>query len=615
MCGIAGFVDPNRREEEMHPLLEAMSRTLACRGPDGAGRWVGAPAGHAHRRLVVVDPEGGAQPMTLTWGGRTYVINYNGELYNTEELRRELFARGHRFRGHSDTEVLLHAYAQWGAGCLGRVNGIFAFAVWCPDDQSLFLARDRLGVKPLFYAERGGALVYASEMKALLAHPLVPPEVDAEGLAEVLAMGPARTPGHGIFRAVRELRPGWALRATPEGVRRWRYWALESRPHLDDLATTAERVRWLLRDSVERQLVSDVPVCTLLSGGLDSSAVTAFAAARFSRAGREPLCTYSVDFADMDRYFRPGDFQTGRDAPWVERMSRHLGTCHHRVELDTPELVDALERSLVARDHPGMADVDTSLLLFARRIKEDATVALSGEAADEIFGGYPWCHRPDALAADTFPWALRLADRVRLIAPEVKAAIRPEAYVADRYREALAEVPRLPGEEPAEARLREVLYLNITRFLPTLLDRKDRMTMAVGLEVRVPFCDHRLVEYVWNIPWWMKRYGGVAKGILRLALTDVLPADVVARRKSPYPSTHNPAYGLALRERLRAVLADPLSPLGPLLDRQAVEDLMAVDLDTTALPWFGQLMGVAQMYAYLLQTDAWLRRYRVRIAA
>ena len=614
MCGIAGFVDHAQTAEGSADVLRAMGESLACRGPDAFGEWQDDLSGHAHRRLIVVDPAGGAQPMVLDWGGRRYVLNYNGELYNTEELRADLWQHGHRFLGHSDTEVLLHAYAQWGAQCLERLNGIFAFAVWCPQDRSLFLARDRLGVKPLFYAERPGRLVYGSELKALLEHPAVRHEVDAEGLAEILAVGPARTPGRGVFRDAREVRPGWALRFDADGLRRWRYWALESRPHADDVDATAARVRDLLRDSVERQLVSDVPICTLLSGGLDSSAVSAFAAAGLAREGRAPLCTYSVDFVGMERDFRAGDYQTSLDAPFVERMSEHLGTCHHRVLIDTPELVSGLERSLRARDLPGMADVDTSLLLFARQIKAGATVALSGEAADEIFGGYPWCQRPDAVNAETFPWARRLDLRVRLLSPEVVRYANPEGYVAARYREALEEVPRLPGESAADARMREILYLNITRFLPTLLDRKDRMTMAAGLEVRVPFCDHRLVDYVWNIPWAVKNLGGQAKGILRHALAGELPEEVRVRRKSPYPSTHNPAYGAGLRDRLREVMADGGSPLVALVDRGAVAALLAADLDTTAMPWFGQLMGVAQMYAYLLQIDAWFRLYDVRVA-
>lgn len=613
MCGIAGWIDWEADLTRPGNALAAMSETLARRGPDAAGIWLSPRAALAHRRLIVVDPTGGGQPMTRRYGDRTYVISYNGELYNTPELRRELEARGHAFRGYSDTEVLLVACVEWGADCLRRLNGIFAFAVWDEAEQRLFLARDRLGVKPLFYARRGSAFLFGSELKALLAHPAVRAEVDAEGLAEVFALGPARTPGHGVFRGVAEVKPGHYLVHDRNGTRIRRYWGLKSRPHADDLPTTAARVRELFRDAVERQLVSDVPVCTLLSGGLDSSAITAFAAAAFARDGLGTLHTYSIDYAGNDLHFRPNAFEPDADAPWVRRVSALLGTRHHSVVIDTPQLVEALATSVRARDLPGMADVDASLYLFSREVKKEATVALSGECADEVFGGYPWFHREEALAAGTFPWSLMTRERARLLSPGLLDAIHPEEYVAERYRQALAEVPRLPGEDPREARMREMFYLNLTRWMPTLLDRKDRMSMAVGLEVRVPFCDHRLVEYAWNIPWAMKCCDGQAKGILRRALAGVLPDDMLARRKSPYPKTHNPAYLAAVRDLVRRILDDPSSPLRPLIDRQAVRGLLEPNAADMDVPWFGQLMRGPQLLAYLVQIDAWLREYRVSV--
>jgi asparagine synthase (glutamine-hydrolysing) len=612
MCGIGGWISWRQDLSDSDGVMATMAATLACRGPDDEGHFTSPHAAFAHRRLTVIDPMGGRQPMHATDARGRYTLVYNGELYNTEELRRELAAHGHGFRGWSDTEVLLHGYMEWGAAVLSRLNGIFAFAIWDHRRQSLFLGRDRLGVKPLFYWEGGGHFIFGSEIKAILSHPLVPHAVDREGLAELLVVGPARTPGHGIFHGIREVKPGWALTVTPDGLRPVQYWRLESRPHPDDLPTTVDTVRELLRDTVERQLISDVPVATFLSGGLDSSGVTAFAQSAFQARGRI-LDTYSVDFIDQDRYFEATPFQHGPDTPWARKVARHLGTRHHEVVLDTAALVDHLEEALIARDHPGMADIDISLLMFCREIKRDFTVALSGEAADEVFGGYPWCHRPDALAADTFPWARRLDDRVAILAPAWRERLAPQAYVGDRYRDALAEVPHLDGEGPEARRIREVLYLNLTRFLPTLLDRKDRMSMAVGLEVRVPFCDHRLVEYVWNIPWGWKSLNGAPKGILRAALSGILPDDVVARQKSPYPTTHHPLYAQLFRERLRAVLNDPASPLTELLDTGRVRELLDMDPKAWNLPWFGQMMGVPALFAYLVQLDVWFRRYHVRL--
>jgi asparagine synthase (glutamine-hydrolysing) len=612
VCGIAGWIAWDRDLSRELGVVAAMNETLARRGPDGAGLWVEGPVALGHRRLVVIDPEGGAQPMVYRLDGTPYVITYNGELYNTPELRAELEDLGHVFRTRSDTEVLLHAYVAFGPEAVERLDGIFAFAVWDGREGRVFLARDRLGVKPLFYATpRPGWLLFASEIKALLAHPAVPAEVDREGLAEVFGLGPARTPGHGVFRGVRELRAGWRAVFDRRGLRLAPYWRLRSRPHRHGAAETAARVRSLLEGAVERQLVSDVPVASLLSGGVDSSAVTAIAARRWSEEGRGPLRTFSVDFVGLDRDFEATPYYADTDAPWVARMAAWLGTDHRRVVLDTAEQVDALEAAVAARDLPGMADIDASLLLFCREIKRGATVALSGEGADEIFGGYPWCHWEDAVAAETFPWSRSVADRARILAPDLRAALDLEGYVANRYAEALAEVPHLPGEAPRDRRLREILYLNVTRFLGTLLDRKDRMSMASGLEVRVPFCDHHLVEYVWNIPWEMKNLHGQPKGILRRALAGLLPPDVLARRKTPYPKTASPGYLRAVQELLLAVLEAPDSPLAPLLDLARVRELARSGAPD--VHWFGQTMSGPQFLAYLVQVDAWLRRYRIRL--
>ncbi len=613
MCGIAGWIDWKEDLTRQRRTVEAMGRSLAHRGPDAEGVWLSARAGLAHRRLIVVDPAGGGQPMVRRQGDQTYVIVYNGELYNTSDIRRELEARGRTFQSYSDTEVLLVAYMEWGPACLERLNGIFAFAVWEERDQVLFLARDRLGVKPLFYAREGSRLLFGSEMKAILAHPAAERVVEAEGLADVLVLGPARTPGFGVFRGLRELRPGCFLVHRPSGTRVERYWSLASHPHEDDLETTADKVKALLADTVRRQLVADVPVSALLSGGLDSSAVTVMAAEAFRESGLGPLRTFSVDYAGNDRHFRPNEFQPDADGPWVRRMSEFAGTHHRYVTLGTAELAESLIASMRANDLPGMADVDASLHLFCREVKEVATVALSGEAADEIFGGYPWFGSLDALEAGTFPWLRRVEERAGLLAPEVRAHLRPTDYVRRRLDEALAEVPRLPGESTDQTRRREMFYLNLFRFMPTLLDRKDRMSMAWGLEVRVPYCDHRLVEYMWNVPWEMKSCDGREKGLLRRALRGVLPEDVLYRKKSPYPKTHNPDYLAATRGRLLNALADPGSPLRPLLDEQRVRDLAASDGAALGVSWFGQLMGLPQLFAYLFQVDAWLREYRISI--
>lgn len=615
MCGIAGWIDWERDLTQERSVLEAMQDTLSNRGPDAEGMWVSATAALVHRRLIVVDPEGGLQPMVRQRGGRCCcILTYNGELYNTNELRQELQARGYTFEGYSDTEVLLVSYLEWGYRCIERFNGIFAFGIWDDAEQSLFLGRDRLGVKPLFYAVRGSAFIFGSELKALLANPLVKPELDEQGLAEIFVMCPARTPGLGVFKDIQEVKPGWSLVHDRRRTRLHQYWRPEGQPHQDDLDTTATTVRRLLEDTVQRQLVSDVPVCVLLSGGLDSSAITAFASRAYQQAGLGRLQTFSVDYIDNQRYFRANRFEPDADAPWVQRVSEHCETDHRIILVDTPELAEALRTVVHARDLPGMADIDSSLYLFCREIKKQATVAVSGESADEIFGGYPWFHRPEDVHSGTFPWIRMVRERMRLLSPELVARLRPVEYIASRFQEAISNVPDLPGEEPSEALMRQMTHLNMWHFMQILLDRKDRMSMAVGLEVRVPYCDHRLAEYAWNIPWAFKTDGGAAKGILRRALRGVLPDDVLARRKSPYPKTHNPSYLRAVCRQLASILDDPGSPLLPFVDGAALRRLVQTSAGEFDSSWFSQLMRGPQFLAYFIQVDTWLRDYRVSVS-
>ncbi|HHW00434.1 MAG TPA: asparagine synthase (glutamine-hydrolyzing) [Clostridiaceae bacterium] len=612
MCGIAGWINLFENIYPQKKVVEDMTNILTPRGPDSCGFWSSPHGLLGHRRLIVVDPAGGSQPMVKYRGENTFVIVYNGELYNTSELRDMLQSLGHKFTSSSDTEVLLESYIEWGPECTRHINGIFAFAVWNERERSLFLCRDRFGVKPLFYAQRGNSLIFASELKAMLAHPLIEPDIDSEGLAEIFALGPARTPGHGIYKGVHELKPGHYILYSPSGIYNRCYWSFESEPHTDDLETTIDKLRELVQNSIERQLVADVPVCTFLSGGLDSSAITAIAAMHFKNNKNQQLHTFSIDYIDNERFFRASAFQPNSDAHWIKLMSEKFNTIHHNIKFDTPQLVESLVSAVEARDLPGMADIDSSLWLFCKEIKKNATVALSGECADEIFGGYPWFYKEEMLNADTFPWARSTQERTKVFSKELNELIQPEKYILRRYRETLEEVPRLPGENGLEARRRELFYLNIKWFMCTLLDRKDRMSMAHGLEVRVPYCDHRLAQYVWNIPWNVKTLGGMEKGLLRKALSGILPDEVLYRKKSPYPKTHNPSYEKAVSTWITEILNDSSSPLLPFVNKKAVLELSQSESDY-GKPWFGQLMAKPQLFAYLIQIDIWMRKYKVRV--
>ena len=605
MCGIAGLIGIPVDDA----IAQRMQSALRRRGPDARGTFLSDRCCLLHSRLSVIDPEGGHQPMCLSWGGETYTIVYNGELYNTEEIRSLLLKSGHRFLGHSDTEVVLHAYSQWSEACLEKFNGIFAFGIWEHKRKKLFLARDRMGVKPLFYKLHNDGLIFASEIKTILAYPNVSAELDAEGAAEILLIGPGRTPGTGIFRGISELEPGCYGYFACQKWNWKRYWKLTDREHTDSFEDTAAYVRFLVTDAIERQMISDVPIGTFLSGGLDSSLISSVCARQMQKRG-EALSTFSVDYKDNDKYFVPGKFQPNSDGSYIRIMQEYLGSNHHWTVLKPQDLVDALSDATIARDLPGMADVDFSLLVFCGHIRKEVKVALSGECADEIFGGYPWYRDPEVRALDGFPWAQNTKERAGFLVPEIAGKIDTREYVYDKYRQTIAQCDILPGTSAQERRMKEMVNLNQRWFMQTLLDRKDRMSMYHGLEVRVPFCDYRIAEYMYGVPWEYKDYNGQEKGLLRYAMADFLPNEVLYRKKSPYPKTYDPHYLELVSGLLRQLLTQKDAPIFQLVNRQSLQNLLEAEY---TWPWYGQLMKVPQTIAYMLQINFWLYRYNVTI--
>lgn len=608
MCGIGGFVDYERDARRGGPILHGMKRTLTPRGPDAEGTYFDEDAALVHRRLIVIDPEGGKQPMHSP--DRNTIIIYNGELYNTSELHTELMSRGHEFVGHSDTEVLLHAYLEWKTDAFSRLNGIFAFAIWEKRERRLTLCRDRLGVKPLFFAPIRNGLTFGSTIDTVLCHPEIEPVIDEDGLRTLLLLGPARPPESGVFRQIKSLLPGHFAVLTPENFTDHVYWQLEAHEHEDDLPTTIERTHTLICDAARRQLVSDVPLACFLSGGLDSSILSMLAAKDYAARG-ETLHTWSVDYRDNDKYFTKSIFQPNSDDSYIDQMVDFLGTHHHRVVLEPEALCAALLPATDARALPGMADVDSSLLLFCAAVKRGGTtVCLSGECADELFGGYPWYHREEILFEDTFPWSRSVGLRLGLLTPD--AVRNGEEFVHQHYRDTCDRAPKLPSDDKKAARMREMFVLNLDWFMATLLDRKDRMSMYSGLEVRVPFCDHRIVEYAYNMPWDFKSLEGREKGIVRRAFADELPKEIVYRKKSPYPKTFHPVYTRLCADYVCRIFEDNTSVAASLFDRNAVQKLMQRP-ESLAEPWFGQLMRTPQIFAYIIQLDRWFRHYHVKI--
>ena len=607
MCGIAGILSANvdlRGEKE---AIWRISNSLKMRGPDASGEYYNNASSQSavliHRRLAVIDVENGAQPMRFG----DYIIVYNGELYNTAEVRSELENFGYSFETNCDTEVVLKAFHKWKEKSAERFNGIFAYAVYNEKNGDIFVCRDRIGVKPLYYFNNGKTFAFASRIESLLYVPGVERVCSREGLNEIFMLGPAKTIGKTVFRDIKELPPASYMIFKGGRICINEYWKLEAEEFYESEAEAAEHTHSLVEDAIKRQLVSDVPLCTFLSGGLDSSIISRVASDEYRRVG-ETLSTYSVDYDDNDKFFEESLFQPNKDSDYIGLMSDFIGSEHHNIVLNNKAVAEALIAAAIARSCPGFTDIDSSLLLFCKEVKKNYTVCLSGECADEIFGGYPWYHRNEILFEETFPWS-RTTDVRRSI---LKDGFLPdgEEYAHNAYLETVKKTSYLDSDSALERRMREMFILNMDWFMQTLLVRKDVMSMEASLEVRVPFCDYRIVEYAYNMPWKTKAYDSREKGILRKAFENELPKEIVWRKKSPYPKTFNPVYMSEVCKMVDFAIHDKASPLYEMLNINAVEALMK-NPEAMTEPWYGQLMRTPQVLAYILQIYVWIRKYNV----
>lgn len=611
MCGIVGWSNLKNNIRDYSDIMDEMIDTLKLRGPDSAGLKTYNHALMGHRRLIIVDPTGGMQPMTKIINNKEYTICYNGELYNTEEVRADLISKGYKFDSYSDTEVLLTSYIEYGQKCADYLNGIFAFGIWDEYNQELFLCRDQLGIKPLFYSYIDGNLIFASEIKALLKHPYIDSIVDRDGLIELISLGPARTLNGAIFKDIKEIPPAHYLLFNKRGINLNEYWKLETMEHEDDIDTTKKKVREMLVEIIENQLVSDVPVCTFLSGGLDSSVISSVAFDKFKKDGLGVLNTFSIDYKDNEKYFKKNLYEPNSDSEYVKRMVEFLGSNHHNIVLNNIDLAHALDDATKAADLPGMADVDSSLYLFAKEVRKYATVALSGECADEVFGGYPWFTR-EYDSIEIFPWANSIEYRKNILKPSLKD-LPIEEYVKQTCRDSINKIDKLPKESHDDRIIRELTYLNIKYQMLTLINRKDRMTMSNSLEGRVPYADKRLVQYAFNFPKDIKLLHGREKGLLREAVRGIVPDEIIDRKKSPYPKTHNPEYTREVSNMLKKILEDRSSPIHQIIDYDFVSNIVDTGGESFKEPWYGQLMTGPQVIAYLIQLNNWMKFYNVKL--
>ena len=612
MCGYTGITNVRKKisSEDLMSNIQLMTKSLTHRGPNENNYFTSDNICLGHQRLVIIDKEHGKQPMSCTYEGTTYTLVYNGQLYKTNEIRNNLKSFGFEFDGYSDTEVILKAYIHYGTEIFKEFNGIFSFAIWNNTKKELLLCRDHFGIKPLFYSILDDTILFASEIKAILNHPKIKAKIDKQGISELFGIGPAHTPGTTVFKNIYELKPAHFGIFNLDGFKTYEYWKMETKKHPDNFETTCNTVKNLLEDSIQKQLVSDVPLCAMMSGGLDSSIIVAYASKYYKENYNLPLETFSIDYVDNDKNFVKSDFQPNSDNYYIDIMKKEYNTNHHSIVIDTPELASYLEDAMIARDMPGMADVDSSLLLFCKHIKEHATVALSGECSDEIFAGYPWFFREDALNSRTFPWSIALDERQSILNPLISKKINLRDYINFRYNESINKVEFLDSDSKETKEKRIISYLTLNWFMQTLLDRSDRMSMYNGLELRVPFCDYRIVEYLWNIPWEMKALNGREKGLLRYIVKDILPDEIVNRKKSPYPKTHNPNYLKAVKQMLTEIMNKTNAPIYDLLNKEYIKEILDTDGKAFTRPWFGQLMTGPQLMAYLCQVNMWLEKYK-----
>lgn len=604
MCGFAGWYNSDTNLINKKNVIKKMTKTLKYRGPDQNGFYISNNLLLGHNRLAIIDVEKGKQPMKY----KNYTIVYNGELYNTDEVRNDLICKGYKFNTSCDTEVILKGYAHYKEKILDKIEGIYAFAIF--NGNRLFLARDRLGVKPLFYTKVDNNFLFASEIKAILKNKLVKPIIDINSLRQLLALGPSKTPGSGIFKSIYEIRPAHYLIYEDNNIKINRYWNVKNDKFNDSFDEAKLKIKELLTSSILRQTVSDVGISTFLSGGLDSSIITAICSNKLKDEGKI-LDTYSIDYEDNSKYFKGNNFQISRDNEFIDLMKDTFNTNHHYKVIKQKELARVLKESVIARDYPGMSDIDSSLFWFSKQIKKDHKVILSGECADEIFGGYPWFYNEEIRNREYFPWISSLDERINLLKKDIKDKLDLKTFIKNEYDKLIEEVPINKKDNDEEKRFRELFYLNMLMFMPTLLERKDRMTMRASLEARVPFADTKLIEYLWNIPWKYKFYNNEEKGLLRAAFEDLLPNEIAHRKKNPYPKTHNPKYAKIVSKLLKKRLKNKNSILYKIFDKDKLKELIDTNGSSFTTPWFGQLMTGPQLLAYLYQFDIWAVKYHI----
>ncbi len=601
MSAISGIVNL-KSESEISGISEKICLSASHRGKHGTF------SEYKSKRAVLSAFSIEPLPLSLCLDGTKYTIVYDGEIYNIDEIKSYLSAK-YNFSGkESVAEILLILYHICGNAFLKHINGVFSIAIWNEANYELILARDRFGIKPLYYTFINDTLVFSSEIKGILASGMVKPELTIDGICHLLGIGPNVEQGNGILKDIFELLPATLASFNLYGFKIYKYWELKSAFHTDSLEDTVDKVYLLTCEAIKRQIKNkEGKLCCFLSGGLDSSIITAITAKEYKE-----LNTFSIEYTGNDEYFEPNEYQPDSDISYINKMSEFFGTKHKIIKISSEDLKELLPEALIARDHPGMGDIDSSLFMFCREVGKSFDYAMSGECADEVFGGYPWFHRSEDFASDTFPWSKNIGLRESILNKKTLSGEALKEYIDKIYNTSVKEVPIFYPDSKEEKRRREIAYLNLNWFMYSLGERSERIGCKNGLNIQMPFADYKLIEYVFNIPWEFKAHGGREKGLLRKCFTKDLPEEIVLRKKSPYPKTHNPIFEEIIKEQLKEVLSCSDRRIFSIIDKDSIISLMNEKSDY-AKPWFGQLMALPQLYAYLIQLDCWLEKYDINL--
>ena len=553
------------------------------------------------------------QPLNRIINGVEYSITYTGRLYNLEVLKEDLKSKGYVLLSNSEPEVILLLYIEYKEKCVQLIDGIFSFAIYDKSTESLFIARDKLGLYPLYYCCKD-SFMFSSEIKGILNHPSVKAKVGKDELCEMFGLGPAHTPGKTFFKDIFEIIPGYYGIYSNHKFKTYKYWDLETKETVDTIDESIVKIRQLVTDSLNREMIADKPLCSMLSGGLDSS-VLAYLASK----SKENLPTFSIDFEGNETNFVGTDYQPTRDSDYVAIMKDLLKTNHTNLYFSTEEILSSLKDAMLAREMPGMADVDSSMLVFCRKIKQCGfDIAISGECSDEIFGGYPWYYKENLINSQNFPWSRSIETRKNIVNENLVSCEYLENYINNAFQTTSNNVV-YNSADAIENTFRKTCYNTVKWFMNTLVERSVRMSMLSGLEIRVPFADYRIFEYVYNVSAKYKlglvngNNVAIEKYLLRKAFENELPHDVVYRKKSPFPKTYDPEYTKLLEDKIKNIINSSTAPLLEIINVRYLYEILETSGENLKENWFGQLMTYPQTLAYLIQINMWLEEYNVAI--